>query len=250
MAALTTGIAAHRDQTAAEKAAGVTPDEVVITGAEIMAMVNAIDNHAPLIDQLQAIVDALPAINDEGTGSDDVWSAEKIAEELANNAPDISAQLDPINAKLLTDDTDYNTLQKITAIIKALDTAKADESDLTELSDAVDNLPVTGIAATIYLDEDSTLTLPVSPYHTQPYVIDSSGTATGSDGYGDYVSHIVPDPTAAGQRITVDRNGDKNILLVGTIDGEPDGVIHNRNKATIILDSGDGTGGWTMFTAG
>ena len=240
MPALRTGIPTHRDRTEAEKAAGAAPPETVITGQEIMAMVLAIDDHAELIDAFLNFFDEHPAFDDSRTDAESYWSSEKIAaaidvvnQALETRAGVIEADVEELDTRTTVTDETYDTLQKVVDYLKSIGEQVGDFNEGTR-------------AETVYLDSDGVLALPESPLTIQPYVIDSSGVKTGTDEHGDYVSYSVADPTAAGQRIEVTRLGDKNIRLVGLVDGESDGVIHDRDKATLSLDCVDGIG-WTLI---
>lgn len=123
-----------------------------------------------------------------------------------------------------------------------------------------------GVAPTIRHSVDGALSIPTSPYHTQPHVIDSGGTATGtlaSSGTigtadyfagGDFVKHTLANPDAANIWMEIMVDGDKIAWIEGLINGDAEGIYINLDtrkadptRRTVRLFSGDGSSGWILY---
>lgn len=96
-----------------------------------------------------------------------------------------------------------------------------------------------GVAPLAKRSKGQLLQPPAAPFHTQPYVVDSSGTSDGSDaalGSPDtFIDVTINPPAALTDRLQITRDGEHAIRLSGLINGDATGVYHNEDGRTLTL---------------
>lgn len=96
-----------------------------------------------------------------------------------------------------------------------------------------------GVGALIRIGASGTLAPPVAPLHTQPYLIDSSGTPSGTRDGADYVEVTLDAPSVSSDRLLVSYRGPNQVRLLGApVNGEADAAYLNlpAREALLIAD--------------
>jgi hypothetical protein len=92
---------------------GLVPrDDQVLTAAELVDLAQTVTAHADDIDAQQALIAAVPALDDASAAADRVWSAQRIIAYLAAQVTTLQNEIDALELILVADDADFDTAQE------------------------------------------------------------------------------------------------------------------------------------------